>query len=46
MHLPFAQVTRFRLTLVGNFSNLAPHQKLLYTPLRSNHRATKTQMAC
>ena len=24
MRLPFVQVTRFRLTLVGNFSNLAP----------------------
>ena len=37
MHLPFVQVTRFRLTLVGNFSNLAPLQKLLYTPLSSRH---------
>ena len=24
MNLPFVQVTRFRLSLVGNFSNLAP----------------------
>ena len=35
MRLPFVQVTRFKLTLVGNFLNLDPPplQKLLYPPL-------------
>ena len=34
IRLLFVQVTQFRLTLVGHFSNLAPPlQKLLYTPL-------------
>ena len=34
MHLPFVEVTRFRLTLVGNFSNLAsPSRNCYNTPL-------------
>ena len=29
MRLPFVQVTRFKLTLVGNFSNLAPPPEMV-----------------
>ena len=29
MRLPFVHVTRFRLTLVGNSSNLAPHPQIV-----------------
>ena len=41
MRLPFIQVTRFRLTLVGNFSNLAPRPEIVIYAAGDSRRLQK-----